>query len=314
MGRDQHGVPHRRERRRVAEVELRDLVDGHLVPDRGREHVDALGRALRPITWARQAAGRRLGHHLDRDQTAARVVAGARRRLDRRRAGAESGRRRRARRPGTPTSRSRNFVTAVPITPGNVRDPRSRSHRRPELLVAVDSQRDRGRRAAHAVEDLDAVARGPHARDARCHARVGDDPPVGPTARPAAAAGPARGVHRARARRGRRKRTRSVCTAVTRPSESRTGRPTTPRCSSMPRPRTASATSAPMSGSSVVIGCCDPVDTHDLQAAAVQRPRPSRDRCSRHRPRPPGEARELDDPHTQGVPSAIVWIPWIPGA
>ena len=57
--RDQDRVPHRRERRRVPEVELRDLLDGHLVPDRGGEHVDALGRALAADDLrAEQPAGR----------------------------------------------------------------------------------------------------------------------------------------------------------------------------------------------------------------------------------------------------------------
>ena len=53
-------VPHRRERRRVAEIELLDLVDGHVVPDRGRQHVDALGGAFPPDDLrAEQSPGRR---------------------------------------------------------------------------------------------------------------------------------------------------------------------------------------------------------------------------------------------------------------
>ena len=47
-GGHEHRVPHRRERRRVAEVERDDLLDRHPVPDARGEHVDALGRALPP--------------------------------------------------------------------------------------------------------------------------------------------------------------------------------------------------------------------------------------------------------------------------
>src|SRR3954465_1807675 len=45
-GGDQNRVPDRRERWGGGQVEVEHLVDVHLVPQRGGEHIDALGRAL----------------------------------------------------------------------------------------------------------------------------------------------------------------------------------------------------------------------------------------------------------------------------
>ena len=74
--------------------------------------------------------------------------------------------------PVRPTSYAQIFVTAVPITP---REPRVAAGDvdadDPALLVRVRAERDRDRPAADAVVGLDAVARGPHAVDARRHAR-----------------------------------------------------------------------------------------------------------------------------------------------
>src|SRR5262245_58324160 len=64
-------VPDRTERRRVAEVELHDIVDGHARLDGGGEHVDALCRALQADDLrAQQAPAAPLGQRLERELAA----------------------------------------------------------------------------------------------------------------------------------------------------------------------------------------------------------------------------------------------------
>src|SRR3954470_14405801 len=82
-GGDEHRVPHRRERRRVGQVERQDLVDGHLVPDADGERVDPLGRRLPADDLrAEQPAAAPLGDHLQPDRRRAREVPGLGGRVD----------------------------------------------------------------------------------------------------------------------------------------------------------------------------------------------------------------------------------------
>src|SRR3954447_22137725 len=94
---DEHRVPHRRERRRIGEVQRQDLVDGHPVPDADGERVDPLGgRLLAHDLRAEQPPAAALGDHLQPDRRRAREVAGLGGRVD------DGGDERVAGRPGLP--------------------------------------------------------------------------------------------------------------------------------------------------------------------------------------------------------------------
>ena len=113
---------------------------------------------------AEQPSGAALGDDLHGDRPAARVVAGAGRRFDRRVANVEA-RRRVASRSVSPVraiSYSQILVTAVPIDAGERRVAAGHVDADdPSLLVRVGAERDRDRPAADAVMALDAVAGGP---------------------------------------------------------------------------------------------------------------------------------------------------------
>src|SRR5207244_9104281 len=136
------------------------------------------GRAFAPHDLgAEQAPAPALGEHLDGDLLRARVVAGARRALDRGVYIVEAG--------------ARGFGFGEAGSPDLVRahlGDRGADHAAEHLVatgdvdaddatlfVRVRTERDVGRRAGEAVKRLDAVARGPHAVDARRHVRVGRD-------------------------------------------------------------------------------------------------------------------------------------------
>ena len=103
---------------------------------------------------------------------------------------------------------------------------------------------------------------------------------------------------RGRARRGRPRRRPSRGERPARLEALDRGAAAARRCRSA---RTASATRAPMSGSSVRIGWAPASTQRDLGAAPARTPRPSRGRCSRRRPRPRVRQRSASDRVEQGL-------------
>ena len=84
-------------------------------------------------------------------------------------------------------------------------------------------------------------------------------------------------------------------------------------CSSMPRPRIASATSAPMSGSSVSIGCSPASTIVHPQPAPVQRLGQLEPDVAARRRRPHAVASPVASTSSRSaMPSPSVWTPWIP--
>ena len=258
-GNDVHRVPHRAERRGVAEVEVDHLFGRQPGLDGGGQHVDPLGRALlahdlRP----EHPAGTHLGQGLDRDALALGQVARPALAVD---AGLDGARTRSCSTspsdsPVRPISTLHTLVTAVPSTPGKAAyPPADVDARHPALLVGDRAEGDVHGRPSHQVERLAAVARRPHALGRGALPPVDPDgarrprrrcPP--PSASSALGRTPRPSTTRSAGRRSPAGDDRAVLDRLERSS---------PRRTSTPRPPSASASGAAMSASSVGISWSD---------------------------------------------------------
>ena len=189
-----HGVPHRRERRRVREVGHRELVRGQLAPQREGRGVDPLGRAPSRPTICTPSS-----RPVARSAITLTVIGAAPGKYPARLvATTTSGSRRRTRRPSAcadvspvrPTSRCAHLGDRGADDPGEARRGRRRGSRprtRPCLFACVPSGTYRCR-PLEPVAHLDAVPGRPDAVRVRAGGRRCTRPPNAPTRQPGSAA------------------------------------------------------------------------------------------------------------------------------